>query len=471
MPQLIRLCFAGLLLLAISIESGAQRAGRRRSSGSPKPEFTLVNITRSAENTPAKKLQDHVNRMQEVINMQQPFQAASVRDEYLLDAPVAQGEDEGIADVVYLTSAKAKEPVARDEMKAASTPLDCRETNPINKQDIADAYPWISADGLRLYFSSSRKVAFSRIHISTRASVEEAFGEPTILSSHIPEGFVGAAFTPDELTMIAVRSGNFYISIRKDRSVEFPEPVKVDGIPYNFYLGPSFSPDGKEVIATTKVGNKYSIHRYLRTGPYTLTDAGKIDIKEEGEPGPGQLSKDGLSYYFSLETKTSEQLFRLTRTALGQPFEKTEALNALLPAWATSLRNILQPSVNGDGSILVFVTSASKTWTDDEIALMNLAKPVKPVVIKEVIIEKIVSNVNAYPNPFSTAFTVELSEIPSNGVMITLYDMDGKMVKQQRTNNRMTKVEPGAITAGTYLYTITTMEGKLISSGKVVKTN
>jgi hypothetical protein len=229
MPRLLRLCLAGLLLLAISSELSAQRTGRRRNAGPPAPEFTLVKITREAK-TPAQKLQEHMSRVQQVIDIKQPFKSVSVRDEY----NGAQGDDMEYT-FPYTWLGEIKEPIIEDDTEAPTTPIDCRETNPINKQNIADAYPWISADGLRLYFSSSRNVAFSRIQVSTRASVEDEFGEPGILSNQVPEGFVGAAFTPDELTMIVARSGNLYISIRKDRTAEFPEPVWVKGVPDHFH--------------------------------------------------------------------------------------------------------------------------------------------------------------------------------------------------------------------------------------------
>jgi hypothetical protein len=455
MPTILRFCIAGLLLLAFSIESAAQRAGRRRGGSSPvaQPEFILLKITKEAAQTPGKKLQDHINQVKQIIDSEEPVLSAAVptEDVYLYGPDVLNTEWK-LDDIPALSGSD----IIIEDTDVPISALDCRETNPVNKQKIADAYPWISADGLRLYFSSSRNVAFSKIHISTRASVEDAFGEPRILSSLVPEGFIGASFTVDELTMIAVKSGDLYISIRNDIHSAFPNPVEVKGIPGNIYhLGPSFSPDGKEIIVTVKHSGDYSIRRYVRTGTYELKEAGKIEVQEKGEPGPGQLSKDGLSYYFSIETKTTEQLWRYTRTALNQPFEKLECINDQLPGWMTSLRNNLQPSVNADGSILVFVTSHGKGWNDDEIGLVNFVKPAKPVItLKEIAAEKTMVEVNVYPNPFTSAVTIDIAALPASGATVNVYDINGKLVKQQRITSTRSEIILDKLPAGIYPYNI-----------------
>lgn len=472
MPTILRFCIAGLLLLAFSIESAAQRTGRRRG-GSPstvQPEFTLVKITKETAQTPAKKLQYHINQVKEIIDLEEPVQSTAVRGEdmYLYN-PGHVDIEWRLDDIPALSSSDT----TIDGTDTPISALDCRETNPVNQQKIADAYPWISADGLRLYFCSSRNVPFSKIHISTRASVEEAFGEPRLLSDEIPEGFIGAAFTADELTMIAVKSGDLYISIRKDIHSAFPNPVEVKGIPGDIYhLGPSFSPDGKEIIVTVKKSSDYSIRRYVRTGTYELKEAGNIEVEEKGEPGPGQLSKDGLSYYFSIETKTTEQLWRYSRSALNKPFEKLECINDQLPGWVTSLRNTLQPSVNEDGSILVFVTSHGKGWNDDEIGLINFAKAAKPVIaLKEIAVEKTLVKANVYPNPFTSAITIDIAELPAGGATVNVYDINGKLVKQQRITSIRSEIVLDKLPAGIYPYSISTIEGKALTTGKLVKAN
>lgn len=487
MPTLLRFSLAGLLLLAFCMESVAQRTGRRRSG--PKPqEFSLVKITRDAEQAPGKKVFDRIMMAQEFMTTEAP--ALSQNHSLEIPAPAAQGIEIGLGneDDYILTEA--------DDITAR---LDCRETNPINKIKTADAYPWISEDGLRLYFSSSNNVDVTKIYISTRNSVNDVFGAPQVLSSRLQEGFIGAAFTNDELTMCAVSGGKLYLSTRASRDAEFPAFKVLEGAANVYHLGPSFSPDGSELVVTVKISGKYSIRRYLRSGNY-LKASDPINVPAGEEPGPGQLSKDGLSYYFTIKEKDGETIWRYSRPSTAEAFDKLEKVDNL-GEWAKTLPNHLQPSINGDGSIIVFVTSAGRVWSDNEIGLINLAQPVEKKVDNNVDFEssgtpiylnfplidwslltkndtlaavaekKSVVTVNAYPNPFTSDFTIDISELPVAATTISIYNINGSMVKQQRIINKQSKVDLGKMSSGVYTFTVTTTAGELLSSGKLVKAN
>jgi hypothetical protein len=481
MPRLLRFSMAAILLLAFCIDTSAQRASRRRCTlppAQPAIELSVVKITREVEQTAVNKLQEYVAELKGITASQEPVQSESVQKAYSNDydiVPITLDQEIKFPYVILggdIDVDKLVKSLPKEELDSPPAfVLDCRETNPINKQKIADAYPWISADGLRLYFSSSRNVSFSKIHISTRASVNDPFGEPQVLGSQVPEGFIGAAFTQDELTMCLVKKGDLYISVRKDRTAQFPSPEKLQGGEGTYHLGPSFSPDGKEIIVTTKIAGEYGIRRYVRTSTFAIEEAGDIELPEENEPGPGQLSKDGLAYYFSIKTKSKETLWRYSRPALDLPFNKLEELDGL-PEWVTSLPNQLQPSVNGDGSVLLFVTSQGKSWSDDEIVLVNLAVTKKEMIAaKNTIAEKAATIVTVYPNPFTSAVTIDIAELPVGGAIVNVYDMNGRQVKQQRTNDNRTEIVLDKLAAGIYLYQVSDNTGKAISSGKLVKGN
>ncbi|HET6993639.1 MAG TPA: T9SS type A sorting domain-containing protein [Chitinophagaceae bacterium] len=484
MPTLrfLRVCLCSAFILFIVLDTNAQRAARRRvatPTDTTKGEFLVVSQHVKVDNdvrTPS------IDPLDQDIQLKIPGKETSVPN--------------------------------------------CRETNGINQPGIADAYPFLSPDGLRLYFTSSRGGGFGRIFISTRKSTDAAFGKPEPLSKNITGGYFAASLTNDELTICMVESGDLYISTRSDRSKEFPEPVKVSGTDGNNHYGPSISFDGKEIISNIEVNGKDRIRIYKRTGTYQVEKVKDIVLPSGQESGPGQLSKDGLSYYFSIATKKSEHLWRYTRKSVADEFGNLTEI----PDPRKGLRNMIQPSFNSDGSLMVFVTAAKDLWEYDDILLIgkpkkqielpkipdvkalagNTVKPLQkiqspkpslerpaPVDVLEIVeiseevsepdpveadnrrdvfSRKIVSNAEGitdnsvvYPNPFKNYVNIQIKELPANGAMLTLYDLSGKSIRQQKLNNLNTRIFLGQLAAGIYTYRVTDQKGQSIAFGKLVK--
>ncbi|HTL35219.1 MAG TPA: hypothetical protein VL326_18955 [Kofleriaceae bacterium] len=101
---------------------------------------------------------------------------------------------------------------------------------PINSGN-AERCPWLSPDGLRLYFSSDRLTG-GEIFVSSRATVGDAFGTPAQIAE-LGSPFVDMRFTlsHDELEgfLVSDRGGNFdiYRSTRPSLASPFSTPVRV----------------------------------------------------------------------------------------------------------------------------------------------------------------------------------------------------------------------------------------------------
>lgn len=397
---------------------------------------------------------------------------------------------------------------------------DCRETKQVNISDKADSYPYITEDGLRLYFTSNREGGHGRFFISTRKNLSEPFGEPKVLSKHLIDGYYAGTLTADELTMCMVMSGDMYISIRKNRNEEFPIPVKITGTKGEHFFGPSISPDGKEIAVTVTIGEKDRTWLYKRTGTYHVEAPKVLPTPAGAEASPGQFSKDGLSYYLSIETKGTEHLWKYSRATAADDFSNLQEL----PEQMKGLKCMLQPSLNSDGSVIVFVTSNNNLWDDDEILLVNMVKrnldlPKPPadvfaginenilvpekinapeirgyadVIVKEEEISTAIqtsatvqtnasaknvkpistgSGVQAkvYPNPFVSSVRIEINSLPENGALFTLYDISGKQMKAERINSSLTNLSLNNLLPGVYSFNITDRKGQIISTGKLVK--
>ena len=77
-------------------------------------------------------------------------------------------------------------------------------------------------------------------------------------------------------------------------------------------------------------------------------------------------------------------------------------------------------------------------------------------------------SIKAYPNPFTESTTLDLGEKNLSNVRFTLYDMTGKIVKQQTyENTNQIILQKDNLTEGIYLYTIY-HEGKAVATGKLV---
>jgi len=301
-----------------------------------------------------------------------------------------------------------------------------------------------------------------------------------------------------------------YISIRKDKTAVFPAPVKLHGATDEYHFGPSISADGKEIIVTVTISGKGDRTRiYKRTATYKVERIGELTIPKDSDAGPGQLSKDGLSYYLSIELNSQEYLWSYSRKTSADAFGNPKEL----PQPIKGLQNIIQPSLSGDGSVLVFVTSPGNTWDEDDILLVsttsklelpklpdnifakagNTVKPVKKLNLPELADYTTALNVDqksanqtmtnsrkqpvaasamqlrVYPNPFNSVFNLELNVLPADGALIYVYDESGKLIKQQKVNNIRTSISFNRSLPGSYTYQVTDSKGNLIGSGKLIK--
>lgn len=386
---------------------------------------------------------------------------------------------------LYSFCQEVVEKVAIDEeeqIQPSSKPqkFDSPMTKLVNKPGVADAYPFLSADGLRLYFTSNREGGHGRFFVSTRKSIKEPFGEPVVLSKHLPDGYYAGSLTSDELTLCMVNSGDMYISKRYSRSGEFSEPVQLKGIPDQYHFGPAVSPDGNMIIVTATVDNIDVFKIYTRQSEYTFTEAGILPVPQGNDIGPGQFSKDGLSYYFSIEDEkvTKEaSIWRYTRPSTNDKFVDLEQL----PVTINALQRNFQPTVNADASIIVHVTSQNDLWEEDDIVLVNdpgkaLTAPEQFTSITKndastlTVKTKVTSTqIKTFPNPFLSDIVLEINGQPGDGTTFILYDLTGKPVKQQRIINRVSNIQLGSLPAATYIYQVVDKKKKLVASGKLVK--
>jgi hypothetical protein len=220
------------------------------------------------------------------------------------------------------------------------------------------------------------------------------------------------------------------------------------------------------------------VRLYKRVSQFQYRDAGILPIPATDEPGPGQFSKDGLSYYMSFENSQLDiSIWRFTRSAVTDKFAAMEEL--LLKANVTH-RNF-QPSVNADGSVFVFATSQTDHWEEDDIVLVN--DEVRALAAQEIfarveknndntlgVKSKIVNaEVRTFPNPFQHEVTIEMKQTPGPNTVFIIYEMSGRVLKRQQLVNLRSTIQLSQFPAGTYIYQVLEKQKTVLISGKLVK--
>ncbi|HET9988140.1 MAG TPA: hypothetical protein VFQ65_06465 [Kofleriaceae bacterium] len=171
----------------------------------------------------------------------------------------------------------------------------------------------ITADLLELYFES-RSTGPHCLYRMTRASPTEAFANPVALSALCSTGdVVGAAISADGLTLAYNTSldsfgeGDIYITVRPDRTSEFPVGKQVAGLPSTVGF-PALSADRLRLWFEEDNGSIIRIRAGERISPSdnftSYHDVTELDT--QGDNGDISLTLDESEVYFSTKRGTTD---------------------------------------------------------------------------------------------------------------------------------------------------------------------
>lgn len=134
----------------------------------------------------------------------------------------------------------------------------------LNDPVVSDAYPWISGDAKRIYYSRNFQLMFAQ-----RSSVDSAFSSP------VPVDFIGDVqlevvsvwLSPDEKNIFLIANNRIYKSTRKKTTDAFPLPTVFTDEFKDFYFisGLSFAPDKKSMYLYYSDEQQQQILQYQLT--------------------------------------------------------------------------------------------------------------------------------------------------------------------------------------------------------------
>ncbi|MCB9245535.1 MAG: T9SS type A sorting domain-containing protein [Flavobacteriales bacterium] len=241
-----------------------------------------------------------------------------------------------------------------------------RYQNSINELQVAEAYPWISADGLRLYF-----VKGNSVHYSSRGSRYEDFGPSSEVNLDANGSVTSSWLSNDELKMFTTsgmpRSIREYSRNSTDDDFVFVKQRDLDDRIEGFVSSLSFTPDGRTALIYNNPSSEKQSLVLL-----DVTPEGKLKFRtrfqmEEGRIGVGQLSKNGKHAYFSLELANDHKIiYKIAVHDLDNPEPRLTKILEL-----KGLR-IGKPSLTYDETYMVFNASASDNWQQNEIMVVDL---------------------------------------------------------------------------------------------------
>jgi hypothetical protein len=241
----------------------------------------------------------------------------------------------------------------------------------INNDTSADAYPCLSRNGLRVYFTRGD----FNIYVSTRNPVTNTFSPP-ILVFNYTEPMFSCLVSPDEKTMIATvnpLNGSDRL-IRATRSSLWEAFSFHSGItvhPENtLFTSPSFSPDSNELYLFTEDSSLFAgkTRRYLRSAGNGYVFDSNFPSSPTGRPGPGRLTSDGLTFFGTVESTNRQKIYRWHRSSLSELFNGTPELVNPGPG-SDTLFYSGQPSVAEDQSFMVYVANKFNRWKSNNLAI------------------------------------------------------------------------------------------------------
>ena len=247
--------------------------------------------------------------------------------------------------------------------------------NPLNDPSATDCFPFITADGLNIYFASGRNGGHASIFYSKRKNTESYFEAPVLLGDQFDKEFDSPSLTADGLTIYVMNRTNDKLlkATRKNKAAGFGALTEVKIAKKDKFYAPCISSTGKQLVITdddSEVLEFYELSakkifelKYIYTG-----------MKDEDIIKIGRFADDGLSLYATKtsegENSTEEKIVVLKRKTLTDKFT---AYKELLDENGKVIINT-HAAVCKKGSLLACTNNIGDSWNDNNIKLIKLKK-------------------------------------------------------------------------------------------------
>ena len=279
-----------------------------------------------------------------------------------------------------------------------------RAVTELNTIGQADAFPWLSADGLRIYYTHDNGT--QTIKYAERPNTSSYFSTPVTVNVGTSPGKRSIWLSADELEAYFSSGTTLYYLQRPGVTSAFSPPVVVSlsGGPYNAAISASLTPAMDEMYVYVLLpGNIGVVRQFSKVSATSFTYMQDLSIPAGFEYGSGQLSKDGLTYYtHSMPSAGNpDLLYTLTRPNVGVPFSST-TFQMISDVSDPSSYNS-QPTVSGNEGIMIFVRSATNQWLSNQLYMATQSG------ISSVFTPSKYYNIQVFPNPSNGIYHFSLN--------------------------------------------------------------
>jgi len=152
--------------------------------------------------------------------------------------------------------------------------VNVRSLDEINDPELSDSYPWLSNDGLRLYFTKQKGSQID-YHVASRENINDRFNKPKKLELELPKisNNMSCFLSADELEVFALSGSQIFHASREHLGGKFTAPVEIAHSADEGYMsGITMTQDNGELFVFNSVGFRNT--QILR---FVNTEAGKSD--------------------------------------------------------------------------------------------------------------------------------------------------------------------------------------------------
>ena len=413
------------------------------------------------------------------------------------------------------------------QLKAQTTGpsyLGVRPITEINNPNLSEGYPYLSSDGLRLYYlQGSGGPSTSALYVANRTAMGaySTFGSPVAVGG-IPSGITSYWNSSGELEIFYILNQKVYTASRTTNGSAIPfgtgsqitlDTTGLTNFSSGYIAAPSVSP------ATSPATQRYmylyyvsstgtrSILQFYQSAPnsttykYTCT----VPIPSGYTVGSGQLSSNGSRYYLSLLYNCTQGSCSPTCQSSNVYYVNTSLLNACSSLTIANFNALqgeisnaaLQPSVSVPGTTsqdMVFVVNPSiltsvntiycggftSLWNENELYITSFtptsgfsdSRVSDPLSLNDSSFKQQLYLSDPVPNPSSGEVIINYIIPESYGsASIVIYSIEGLPVKTIPLDTQQSSVFlPNTdLNGGLYLYSLHSSQGTITKKMLIIK--
>jgi Secretion system C-terminal sorting domain len=325
---------------------------------------------------------------------------------------------------------------------------DTRSLTELNSSITGEGYPWISSDGLRLYYLSGEGAEQNMLYYTERANVDSPFQAP-ILAPITVTAPLSIWLSENELdAYVTTFNGNIGKLLYYHRNSTLEpfntfEEILLNGISLGFISAASLNAAQNELLLFSA---DYGTIIFTRTSANSFDYVEPLLSTSNLNATPGQISKDDLTYFLGIKNLASATLInQLERSNTSYSFSLSDLIEISSLNSPTGYN--IQPSMSSNLEWVVFVRNAANTWQGNDLYISHS----QALSTQDY---NLGNNFTVFPNPSSGKFAISKgTTLNSNeDYSIAIYDATGKLLLKKAM---ATEIDLTDYAAGIYFAKIT----------------